>query len=117
MKVVDGCIHVYDGGWQPTKIKPESLLNLNTIPNDKPKKKDKSLTTVVRELCFGSLRAFITRVQQGDKGIWYVGHIYGMGDDDTSHWCVKRRKPDAVLRAMEKRFIKYNSNIALAVLD
>lgn len=75
-----------------------------------------SISQKVRERGHGRLRAFVSTYSD-DKGVWYVGHIYGMGDDDTSHWVVKRRKPEAILKAMSKRFVKYNSNKNIAVLD
>ena len=68
-----------------------------------------SLTKIMAERNFGKLRAFITLTDCGGNGkLFYVGHIYGQGDDDTSHWYVKRRSVSALLKAMEKRLTAYN---------
>lgn len=71
--------------------------------------KTKSLTQIMKDRHFGKLRAFITLCDCGSNGkLFYVGHIYGAGDDDTSHWSVKRRSVSALLKAMEKRLTAYN---------
>lgn len=71
--------------------------------------KEKSLTRIIKEKYFGKLRAFITLCDCGGNGkLYYVGHIYGSGDDDTSHWKIKRRTIPALLKAMEKRMSLIN---------
>ena len=70
--------------------------------------KQKSIYQIVKDRGHGQLRAFITHCPNGDGKTFYVAHIYGPGDDDSSHWYVKRRSAAALLKAMEKRFTLYN---------
>ena len=70
--------------------------------------KPKSLTQLISDRNFGVLRAFIALCDCGGNGKFYVGHIYSAGDDDTSHWYVKRRSIPALLKAMEKKLSENN---------
>lgn len=65
--------------------------------------KDQSLTQIMKDRGHGRLRAFITHCSDG-----FVAHIYDAGDDDTSHWHIKRRSPAALMTAMRERFLLCN---------
>lgn len=68
--------------------------------------KQKSLIQIIKDRGYGQLKSFITFCPNGDGKMFYVGHIYGSADDDTSHWYVKRRSIITLLKAMEKQLTK-----------
>jgi hypothetical protein len=69
--------------------------------------KKESLTSVIKGRDFGTLRMLVTYSDYEGKR-WYWGHCYGPGDDDTSHWWIKRRSEKALLNAMVKKFTSTN---------
>lgn len=69
--------------------------------------KKESLTSIIKGRDFGRLRMLVT-YSDHENGRWYWGHVYGPGDDDTSHWWIKRRSEKALLNAMVKKFTSTN---------
>ena len=70
--------------------------------------KKESLASIIKGRDFGTLRMLVT-MSNHKEGRWYWGHIYGPGDDDTSHWWIKRRSEKELLNAIVKKFTSTNT--------